>query len=661
MNDKKVLLALYHDSADNHMNILERFDGWKYQVHVFDNLGIQAAGDIELKSILWKMLKENPKNYEINIISDIESLIIDLHKNHSWDYNSFIFDNNTEINQCNAKSNNNNVCEFNFNLYSLKKWEKCSYSNIFNQLVDFEFSFSKLAAFLKSAEEINSDHDKFLSHYYKVDYKANKIKEYLLSLDRGTIDCVERAICEKLNTTNELLKIYLSSFLLNTLKKSEYAEVILDTAINSKALDANNRFFIMYQLISAGFTDFNISNAVGGELQKQLCDKVFEEFSQSVGEYKFIPKKKRNEDLVFVITSQFLTLEHGPTKTALDRCYSLIKYMNKRVILINTAELLTVKGIVAMNNITFGSNIDEYTKLDKFPYREIEVPYYQPKCAMPDVGECINILNLVKKYKPYMIFNIGGNSVVADLSSKIVPTVTISTAGGYAVPPSKGQFFVIGRKPTENDYNQVIGQGHKKEALIESLFTFDLKSQEHQYTRKDFSVPEDKFIIAIVGGRLQREVDEEFLDILDKLALKGAFIVSIGGYNLSERHQSKYINLKDNFKDLGFQQDILACIELVDLYINPNRFGGGTSAVEAMYKSKPVLALNHGDVSILVEDEFTVDDYDEMLEVAYKYISDKSFYDDKSKKAKKRAAELMDTKKHFRNLYKTIESNPLFK
>ncbi|GKX65478.1 glycosyltransferase [Inconstantimicrobium mannanitabidum] len=661
MNDKKVLLALYHDSADNHMNILERFDGWKYQVHVFDNVDIQAAGDIELKPILWKILKENPKKYEISIISDIEKLILDLHKKHSWDYNSFIFDNNTEVNQCTAKSNNDNVCELNFNLYSLKKWEKCNYSNIFNQLADFEFSFSKLTNFLNSAEEISDDYDELLSNYYKVDYKANKIKEYILDLDRNTIDNIEKTICEKFNAANELLKIYLSSFLLNTFKKSEYAEMILNTAINSKSLDANNRFFIRYQLISAGFTDINISNAVRGELQKQLYDKVFEEFSQNVGEYKFIPKKKRNEDLVFVITSQFLTLEHGPTKTALDRCYSLIKYMNKRVILINTAELLTARGIVAMNNITFGSNIAEYTKLDKFPYKDIEVPYYQPNCAMPDVSECINILNLVKKYKPYMIFNIGGNSVVADLSSKIVPTVTISTAGGYAVPPSKGQFFVIGRKPTENDYNQVISQGNKKEALIESLFTFDLKAQEHEYTRKEFTVPEDKFIIAMIGGRLQREVDEEFLDILDKLALKGAFIVSIGGYNLSERHQLKYINLKDNFKDLGFQEDILACIEQVDLYINPNRIGGGTSAVEAMYKSKPVLALNHGDVSILVEDEFTVDDYDEMLEVADKYINDRNFYDDKSKKAKKRAAELMDTKKHFRNLYNTIESSPLFK
>lgn len=661
MENNKMLLALYSDSADTHMEILEKFDGWKYQVHVFDSLSTMSIENINLENVFSEILQGNPKKYEINIISNIEKLILNLNKKHSWEYNSFIFDNCSEINESNDNINNENICEKNFNLYSLNKWEKCRYGNVFNDLQSFKFSSTKLNNFLKSVEEINENYTKLIDYYYKVDYKANTIKEYINDLDSSTVQYIEKIISEKLYNGNYMLKIYLSSFLLNTFKKSEYAEIILNTAINSENLEANNRFFIMYQLISAGFTDFNISSAVGGELQRKLYDRAFEEFSQNVGEYKFIPKKQRNKDLVFVITSQFLNLTHGPTKTALDRCYSLIKYMNKRVILINTTELLTSKGIVAMNNITTGSKVEEYTRLDKMQYKDIEVPYYQPNCDMPDIGECINILNMVKKYKPHMIFNIGGNSIVADLSSKIVPTVTISTAGGYAVPPSKGQFFVIGRKPTENDYNHIISQGHKKEALIESLFTFDLKEQEHQYTRKDFSIPQDKFVIAMVGGRLQKEVDEEFLEVLDKLVLKGAFIVSIGGYTLTERDRSKYPNLKNNFKDLGFQQDILASMELVDLYINPSRFGGGTSAVEAMYKSKPVLSLNHGDVSILVQEEFTSNNYQEMIDVAERYMKDIEFYEAMSMKAKKRATELMNTRKHFKDLYNKIVSNPLFK
>ena len=48
-------------------------------------------------------------------------------------------------------------------------------------------------------------------------------------------------------------------------------------------------------------------------------------------ELKYIPKEERNTNFVLVITEQFLKTEHGPTKTALDRCRTLIKEEKKNV------------------------------------------------------------------------------------------------------------------------------------------------------------------------------------------------------------------------------------------------------------------------------------------------------------------------------------------
>ena len=76
----------------------------------------------------------------------------------------------------------------------------------------------------------------------------------------------------------------------------------------------------------------------------------------------------------------------------------------------------------------------------------IDIPFYQPSVNMPNESECINIVNMVKKYKPYLIFNIGGYSITADLCSQIVPVATISTSGNYSISKSKGQFFIMGRK-----------------------------------------------------------------------------------------------------------------------------------------------------------------------------------------------------------------------
>ena len=112
---------------------------------------------------------------------------------------------------------------------------------------------------------------------------------------------------------------------------------------------------------------------------------------------------------------------------------------------------------------------------------------------MPDENECRDILNIVKQCKPYLIFNIGGSSIAADLCSKIVPMATISTSGNYSISKNKGQFFIMGRKPVESDYEYISKLGYEREAIVESPFTFELKPQKHSYSRKDFGISKDKY------------------------------------------------------------------------------------------------------------------------------------------------------------------------
>lgn len=47
--------------------------------------------------------------------------------------------------------------------------------------------------------------------------------------------------------------------------------------------------------------------------------------------------------------------------------------------------------------------------------------------------------------------------------------------------------------------------------MILSTFTFWYKPQTHTYKKSDFSLPEDKFLIIVSGGRLTDEVTYDFL------------------------------------------------------------------------------------------------------------------------------------------------------
>lgn len=91
-------------------------------------------------------------------------------------------------------------------------------------------------------------------------------------------------------------------------------------------------------------------------------------------------------------------------------------------------------------------------------------------------------------------------------------------------------------------------------------------------------------------------------------------------------------------------------IELCDLYVNPTRKGGGTSAVEAMYKGKPAVSVGYGDVAGIIGEEFCCADYDEMVEIIKRYSADKQFYQEQSERAYKLAEEYLDTDGEFKRI-----------
>ena len=62
---------------------------------------------------------------------------------------------------------------------------------------------------------------------------------------------------------------------------------------------------------------------------------------------------------------------------------------------------------------------------------------------------------------------------------------------------------------------------------------------------------------------------------------------------------------------------------------------------------KPPITVNYGDVAGIVGQDFICDSYNEMEKIIEKYITDKEFYDMKSKNAKELSKELLDSENEF--------------
>ena len=160
-------------------------------------------------------------------------------------------------------------------------------------------------------------------------------------------------------------------------------------------------------------------------------------------------------------------------------------------------------------------------------------------------------------------------------------------------------------------------------------------------------LPKDKFIIAVVGYRLDSDITPEFEELLKKIIDKNIFIAFIGEYQKYNSLVDENPELKECTRVLGLTDEILAWIENCDLYLNPHRKGGGTSGVEALFKGVPVITTPYGDVATNVGSDFWVESLEEVPELVKRYVDDREFYKMMSEKAKNRAKVLLDSEKEF--------------
>lgn len=510
------------------------------------------------------------------------------------------------------------------------------------------------------------------------------IKEYCTKVGRWSLDELEtifkfymeqdetykeRYSKVLLNQCIELMKkaelekdyYYIMSFLLYATKSSELYCDLLRHCIEDVTITKENKFFLYYQFVRFNFTNPKVVNEKVKDMMDDLYSCVYKEYYQEIfSECSMISKEERNDDFVLVLTSQILGMNHGPTKTLLDRCYILKKVLKKKVYIINTAEFVTKYGEIDFCGRQMANYNDELSKEEFLEYKDKKFAFFQCSREMPSEDMIREILEVVKQEKPYFIVSIGGNSIVSDMCSNLVPTITVSLVPSEKAV-TRGQFQVIGRKISNKDLNWLKKHGYSKEHMIESLFTSAFKQQTHKYTRKELGLPQDEFIVVLVGARLDYEIDDACMQMLLKLMESGIYVVFMGVFQKFDNYAKENVLIEKYGIYLGMQDDVLAVNECCDLYLNPKRVGGGTSVAEALYKGLPVVTMDYGDGGLGAGKEFHVSDYEEMYEIVLRYATDKEFYKYMSETAKKRAKILMDSETEFVKIIETMEKSELFK
>ncbi len=521
-----------------------------------------------------------------------------------------------------------------------------------------------------TAEMIGSIRD-ILSGFYKNELSSEESENALNAvLDKGfSGEREERKMLaeglayfsdDSIKPSDGLCSCFLYSALYYLTKDDVYVEKLIKDCLDSDILDKENHFFIFQQLNNVFFNEKDRKSRKIQDLMDDLYESVYQEYRWvlSMDEYGFIAEEDRNSDLVLVLTSQYLSMSHAPSKRLLDYCYILQKKLGKRVLVINTAEVIPLYGAVNWFRGNIGNYADEYNEAEYLEYKGERFVYFQCPRQMPDERIIEQLLKLVENKKPLMAIHIGGGSIVSDMISGLIPVITFNTVvSGRA--ETRGRFSAIGRKPDEDDLHWAERHGKAADHFISYILTYIFKPQKHHYTRAELGFPEDKKTALVVGGRLDAEVDEKFLELVSDISEK-IYTVFVGVYNGYDDMIERYPELREKTSYLGFQEDILAINECADLYINPKRNGGGSSAAEALYMGSPVVSLDYGDVSVEVGPGFVVDSYKEMYDELMRYVSDDEYYKSKSEEGRKRAEYLMDTASILADVIRTAEESGNF-
>ena len=511
---------------------------------------------------------------------------------------------------------------------------------------------SKLnSSFMRQLWELKNCQDKssFMKFLYELRGLGIENEDYLKRLWHCLCEILlYESGYNEVKNSGFIYKLAIYSILMALDKNVDYANIYLSEILKSDEINAENMYFVYHQFKRMFFTRQAILDKQSQTLLNELYDKCYDSFIDRLKNYIVkMSFNERDKHTVMIMAVQFLDSTHAPTKTVIERI-KVLKKLGKKVILVNTAEICLMDGYLPIYMIDGASYFEKYDTINKIEVDGEWVTFVQIPKKLPVPGKMQMLINIINKIKPYYILSIGNGSILADLCGNIVPCASMSVVFS-SIPKTKNNMKIIGRKLKEDEKKLYIDDD-----IIESRFTFELKEQKLCYSKTDKNLPDNKFIIVVIGTRLQFDVTDEFMKMLQEVCKKGCYVVFAGIMDNYDSLMENYPIISDNSSFIGYCDDILALMEICDLYVNPDRLGGGFSVIEAFYKGKPGVYLNKGDVYIAGGENFAVGSFDEMEEQILKYKSDRAYYTYMSELAKERAKFMTSSKEAIEDIDRQI-------
>lgn len=513
-----------------------------------------------------------------------------------------------------------------------------------------------LAELYKEIENEITFYDDYVSENLRK--KTYELYNHINNAPKEVKEQVVELMLKFINKEKPYISTWIYSFVINLSPVPILMEQFQEYTLYDTQWKENTKYFIFNQILFLMFKYNTLENKKNKSLFWDLFQETVNDFKEVVNiNFERISIKERNPELVIVITDQILSKLHSTTMVTLERCRILKKCLGKKVLLINTAENMSLLGKIPFfmeRNANYNENL---MNKEILIWKGVEIEYIQCENRMPSKDTLESLLSYIQTMKPYFILGLGGTSILANLANMIIPVLVEEFSTGLAVTMADYQIFSY--RMSEKDKELLEERGINSNNLIKGEVMLSIPEQKEKITKIELGLPENKFILITMGYRLDNEVTEEFAYVLENVLDDDTIMVFCGDFQNYENFINRHFKLKGKTYYIEDADDILAVLENCDLYVNMIRKGGGTTGTAAIYKGIPVVTTSYGDIAGNVGEDFVTDSYDTMIDLIKKYKEDKIFYQSQSQKAKERAEKVLNIEEIYANTIRNFEKKLL--
>jgi len=309
---------------------------------------------------------------------------------------------------------------------------------------------------------------------------------------------------------------------------------------------------------------------------------------------------------IAIVVPQLMHMRHSPTREAFNIALHLKHFHGCQVQVINTNSMnyencrqlqLLMPASFEVNDTLKGQQ-QVPVKYMQFDDRVNTISFEAGPMSNQKLA---NIVSTLQQLEIEAVIAHGENLLVMECLYQRYPSLFATT--GAVVPYNHcDAYFIPGNLFNDGAKKLAAEYGHEN-FMMESMLVTPEGQAERPADRAQFGVQHSDFLYLVVGTRLTGELESDFIEVCQSILnhQENSRILFAGTPELDLSHLfDADVVAQNRVVNIGFQQDLAAISAMCDVYLNPKRAGGGTSAQTAILNNLPVVTLDHGHISAVV-------------------------------------------------------------